>query len=415
MRPIASDPNIWVVRDNVSKRKNEALDDTLNDNYIDPSYPYIQEWLLELVTLARNDAALRLHPQPTWIEALKEFAVENGIGFPIPKDLFIGVLDLMKTQSSFFRKLVEREIATTNPGIHGEFLFTSLSVLSEVPDSYTSELALNEWTNFTSSINEMLPDNLPPINAQSDVFMDTLRTTAIVDSTLSSYFFANGLYVVIMLFFTGNLLLTLMVMSSLLLILLAFAGLTFFAFQIEFGPVESLGVSIFVGLSANYLLHIAHSYHTSNIKERDVKIQRAVFITGSPILWSALSTIGGSMFLFACRTWLLTELGILICTIIGLSLICSVGFLLALLASIGPLPISSDGDNLHTCDLMIVFKMCCLHKHVRQVESESTIAPVEIAETDIETAMADFEIAQTDAKIPLDDDDSLSGDTSASF
>jgi len=444
MRPIASDPNIWVVRDNVNKRKNEALDDTLNDNYIDPSYPYIQEWLLEVVTLARNDAALRLHPQPTWIEAVKEFAVENGIGFPVPKDLFIGVLDLMKTQSSFFRKLVERKIATTNPGIHGKFLFTSLSVLSEVPDSYTSELALNDWTNFTSSVNEMLPENLPPINvqvshytadnlyvlvlsnlalmicllflpSQSDVFMDTLRTTAIVESTLSSYFFANGLYVVIMLFFTGNLLLTLMVMSSLLLILLALAGLTFFAFQIEFGPVESLGVSIFVGLSANYLLHIAHSYHKSNIKERDVKIQRAVFITGSPILWSALSTIGGSMFLFACRTWLLTELGILICTIIGLSLICSVGFLLALLAFIGPLPISPDGDNLHTWDLMIVFKMCCLHKHVRQAECESEIAHVEIAKTDIETAITDFEIAETDVKRPLDEEESISGDTRGSF
>jgi len=387
----------------------------LNDNYIDPSYPYIQEWLLEVVTLARNDAALRLHPQPTWIEAVKEFAVENGIGFPVPKDLFIGVLDLMKTQSSFFRKLVERKIATTNPGIHGEFLFTSLSVLSEVPDSYTSELALNDWTNFTSSVNEMLPENLPPINVQSDVFMDTLRTTAIVESTLSSYFFANGLYVVIMLFFTGNLLLTLMVMSSLLLILLALAGLTFFAFQIEFGPVESLGVSIFVGLSANYLLHIAHSYHKSNIKERDVKIQRAVFITGSPILWSALSTIGGSMFLFACRTWLLTELGILICTIIGLSLICSVGFLLALLAFIGPLPISPDGVNLHTWDLMIVFKMCCLHKHVRQAECESEIAHVEIAKTDIETAITDFEIAETDVKRPLDEEESISGDTRGSF
>ena len=128
----------------------------------------------------------------------------------------------------------------------------------------------------------------------------------------------------------------------------------------RFGPVESLGVSIFVGLSANYLLHIAHSYHNSNIKERNVKIQRAVFVTGSPILWSAISSIGGSMFLFACRTWLLTELGILICTIIALSLIFSVGFMLALLASFGPLPIVSDDDikhrNLHSCDLMSIFK-----------------------------------------------------------
>jgi len=167
----------------------------------------------------------------------------------------------------------------------------------------------------------------------------------------------------------GNLLLTLMVMASLILILLCFGGLILFVFKIEFGPVESLGVSIFVGLTANYLLHIAHSYHNSNIKERNVKIQRAVFITGSPILWSAISTIGGSMFLFACRTWLLTELGILICTIIALSLIFSVGFLLALLAYAGPLPILTDDNehqHLHSCDLVVIIKSCFLRKHTQR-------------------------------------------------
>ena len=76
------------------------------------------------------------------------------------------------------------------------------------------------------------------------------------------------------------------------------------------------------------------------------------------------------MFLFACRTWLLTELGILICTIITLSLIFSVGFMLALLAFIGPLPILSDDDdkhrNLHSWDLMIIIKTCCLCKYTQR-------------------------------------------------
>lgn len=152
------------------------------------------------------------------------------------------------------------------------------------------------------------------------------------------------------------------------------------SFLARFGPVESLGVSIFVGLSANYLLHIAHSYHKSNIKERHVKIQHAVFLTGSPILWSALSTIGGSSFLFACRTWLLTELGILIVSIIALSLVFSMGFLLALLAFIGPLPIASEDaepQSLHSCDLLAIFKMCSFRKYEQTIESDPAIASVE--------------------------------------
>merc|ERR1712157_367763 len=165
----------------------------------------------------------------------------------------------------------------------------------------------------------------------------------------------------------GNVLLTLMVTSSLILVFMCLAGLTFAVFRIDFGPVESLGVSIFVGLSANYLLHAAHSYHRSFIADRKVKIQRAIFVVGSPIIWSALSTICGSAFLFACRTWLLTELGILITTIIALSLTFSLGFLLALLAWVGPLPLSRPSDDtprLHTWDLMAIFYTCsnCLRE-----------------------------------------------------
>ena len=235
MRPIHLDPNILLITDKANKRKNAALDGISNSNSIDPSDPYIQEWLLELVTLARNDVSLRLHPQPTWIESLKEFSVKNGIGFPIPKSLFIGVVELLKARSAAFSNLVNREIATRNPGIAGEFLFTSLSVLSEVSLTAedTSKVALRQWANFTHSINELLPKNLPPINSQSKEFRDSFRMTAIVDSTVSSYFFANGLILVLILFFMGNLLLTLMVMTTLILILLCFGGLVLFAFQIE--------------------------------------------------------------------------------------------------------------------------------------------------------------------------------------
>ena len=154
---------------------------------------------------------------------------------------------------------------------------------------------------------------------------------------------------------------------------------------LSFGPVESLGVSIFVGLSSNYLLHIAHAYHSSSIKERSVKIQRAVFIVGSPILWSAISTIGGSAFLFACRTWLLTELGILICTVIALSLLFSMGFLLALLSVFGPVPIASSPNNgvhdsnLHTCDLLSIFKLPCCRGYIWKDEGNSSVE-VQVAE-----------------------------------
>ena len=175
---------------------------------------------------------------------------------------------------------------------------------------------------------------------------------------------------------------------------------------LSFGPVESLGVSIFVGLSSNYLLHIAHAYHTSKIKERSMKIQRAVFVVGSPILWSAISTIGGSAFLFACRTWLLTELGILICTVIALSLLFSMGFLLALLSVLGPVPIASSPDNgvhdsnIHTCDLLSIFQLSfCRNCSIRKFEyDERNSVEVQLADED------DDILAQPDSLSHVSDD-----------
>lgn len=175
---------------------------------------------------------------------------------------------------------------------------------------------------------------------------------------------------------------------------------------LSFGPVESLGVSIFVGLSSNYLLHIAHAYHSSKIKERSMKIQRAVFIVGSPILWSAISTIGGSAFLFACRTWLLTELGILICTVIALSFIFSMGFLLAFLSVLGPVPIASSPDNgvhdsnLHTCDLLSIFQLpFCRNCSTRKGEyDERNSVEAQLADED------DDILAQPDSLSHVSDD-----------
>lgn len=350
---------LWKIKEYSKARTNQAR----SSSNIHPAD--LQNELIDIVNLARN--AFGIHPQLTWIEALHDFAVETGLGFPVKKDIFIGVVENLKARSSFFRKLVEREIATSNPGISGDdHYYTSVSLLSEVQlasKADASELALKEWTNFTNFINsDMVPE--AALSVQSDAFLDSLRTTAIVDSTASSYFFANGLFLVVILLFTGNLLLTLMVMISLILVLICVAGVIFAIYDINFGPVESLGVSIFVGLSSNYLLHIAHAYHTSNIKERSVKIQRAVFLVGSPILWSALSTIGGSAFLFACRTWLLTELGLLICR-----------FLLAFLSITGPLPLANI--NLHTCDLLSIFYyLPCLRKYVWKGNVEDEKEPM---------------------------------------
>ena len=103
---------------------------------------------------------------------------------------------------------------------------------------------------------------------------------------------------------------------------------------------------------------MVHAYHQSRSDNRENKIKEAIFAVGSPIVASALSTMGASAFLFGCRTWVFIELGLLICSITGMALLFTMTFLFAWLASAGPLPIDKYGQgHSHQCDLRVLCRI----------------------------------------------------------
>jgi hypothetical protein len=331
-------------------------------NDIDPSEPLVQEWLLEVINLARQENGLNVQPDRlTWIEILRDFAIEQGVGFPIPKNLFVDFLQLLKSRNCDFADLISKDIGTRSPSLTGEFLFTSITVYADVLETETSlsMTVYKQWSRFAKSVDQLSPPNVPPVVAYSKVFENAYRSEETIESTVTTWVVANGLCLAIILIFTQNVLLSLMVMVTITLVFLCLVGLLFAIFALPFGPVEALGVSIFIGLSANYSLHVAHAYHCSQSALRENKVKQAVYVTGSPILASALSTIGGGAFLFCCRTYAFVELGILICSITAMALLFSMAFLLAWLAMIGPLPYANDADDdqhLHQWDLKV---LCC--------------------------------------------------------
>ena len=346
VEPATNPSKLWLIQND----ENDDTDDEssiLNgiDRSFDPSDPEVQMWLYNTIQLARNDTNLHVQDgSPTWIEIVREFAIEADVGFPVPKDMFVGYLQLLRSQDRDFALSITDELGTTAPGLAGEFLYASITLRVDVLPSETSvsEMKLEQWTRFTDSVNANKSPNMTPVVAQANVFLTAHRTEATVDSTLSTWLISNLLCLGIILIFTQNVMLSFMVMVTIFFIFLCLGGLLFGVFAVPFGPVEALGVSIFIGLSANYSLHVVHAYHRSQSHQRSEKVIEAIFVTGSPITASALSTIGGCVFLFACRTWAFKELGILICCVTAMALLYSMSFLLAWLAMIGPLPYDLD-------------------------------------------------------------------------
>jgi predicted RND superfamily exporter protein len=246
----------------------------------------------------------------------------------------------LNQNNNVFSELINKDLGTYAPGLAGDYIFAGVTLLAEVKGSIksTGSETYIAWSDFVEELNTKTPKSILPVVAQCKTFLNVHRSEKTISSTGSSWVISNLLCLLIILGFTRSLRLSAMVMVVIILMFLCLAGLLFAIVALPFGPVEALGVSIFIGLSANYSLHMVHAYAHSAGKTREDKVLGAMFTTGSPIIASALSTIAGCMFLFGCRTYVFLELGLLICCITTLALVFSMSFLPAWLAMIGPLP-----------------------------------------------------------------------------
>jgi len=327
-------------------------------DYIDIADPEVQSWLL--ITVQKIRANSRLHVNRgilTWIELLQLNSANTGLPFPIPKDVFPFTIKELFEQSLYSR--MGNQIGTIGDISFGNFTYVSVDFYVQVPyTSVNSDDAMNDaygiWNEFLSDINKNAPVGVGKVTLHSDAFYQVYHKKEIVSTTINSWMVSYGISFVIILVFTQNLSLSFWVMVALICMIICLIGLMFSVYSIPFGPIEALGVSVFVGLSSSYVLHAAHAYHDTIATTRQEKIRDAVFAIGSPLSASAISTIGACAFLLGCRIFLFVKLGLLICNNNFIAILYSLIFFIALLAMVGPRLIEGM-NSIHEWD----FKAMC--------------------------------------------------------
>ena len=65
----------------------------------------------------------------------------------------------------------------------------------------------------------------------------------------------------------------------------------------ELGIIESICITILVGLSVDYVLHIANSYNESEEKTRYEKVSMAILEIGVSVFSAAITTLGSATLL----------------------------------------------------------------------------------------------------------------------
>merc|ERR1711916_308172 len=102
------------------------------------------------------------------------------------------------------------------------------------------------------------------------------------------------------------------------------------------GIIESVCITVVVGLSVDYVVHFANSYTESYAKDRESRVTDALTVMGISVFSAALTTIGSAIILLFTTILFFAKFGAFIVLSIFFSFLVSFFFLFAMLAAFGP-------------------------------------------------------------------------------
>ena len=104
----------------------------------------------------------------------------------------------------------------------------------------------------------------------------------------------------------------------------------------KLGVLESLNLTLVVGLAVDYVVHLAEGYVTCPETSRQNRVKHTLSHVGISVLSGAFSTLGAAVFMFAAKILFFFQFGIFIFCTIGFSLLFAFFLFMALLVLFGP-------------------------------------------------------------------------------
>ena len=104
----------------------------------------------------------------------------------------------------------------------------------------------------------------------------------------------------------------------------------------KLGVLESLNLTLVVGLAIDYVVHLAEGYMHLKGENRLTKVHHTLTHVGISVLSGACSTLGASVFMLGAKIVFFFQFGIFMFCTIGLSILFSLLFFTTVLALIGP-------------------------------------------------------------------------------
>jgi len=353
------DPNLQVFK----LEKNEAMK---YDTFTKFQGDLAQNFLLSICEDTVNTTEFKLlvrKDQHCWIRAFKDYVTSQGFFFPVPSSMFGSLV------YSFFsvkdNEKYKQDIGTSDKHYAGAVEWISLTFRANIDRTAPATSLLpvyGEWIKFLDHVNSKAIVEVGEARMISKAFTRMDTEIGILSSTITSYLASNLICLGCVLIFTGDLLISAYTMITIVLIVATLIGFLFAIMQYTFGAIEAVGITIFVGMSVDYALHMAHGYHSIHAKTRFGKVQGALTHLGVSILGGAITTAGASIFLFFCHLYFFIQLGTMMFMNTTLALLFSMIFMPALLVIAGPLTHMFDIHHLLKVLRKFVYKKTCKKK-----------------------------------------------------
>ena len=104
----------------------------------------------------------------------------------------------------------------------------------------------------------------------------------------------------------------------------------------KLGALESLNLTLVVGLAVDYVVHLAEGYMELKDQDRLTKVRHTLGHVGISVLSGACTTLGASIFMLAAKIVFFFQFGIFIFCTIGFSILFSLFLFTTILALAGP-------------------------------------------------------------------------------
>jgi len=325
--------------------------DLVADASFDPSATDAQQWLLDfcsataaspLTLMGTSSGALSgscvLHDMDGWLRerasdpmAAQDLRCGNATQLPVPQaDFHTCASDYLSDRGYNRRSLRMYNGKVAVIGFH----FRSDGIRW---DSAYEELrdAVKDWDDWVDGQTASAPAGVSsgfPTCADFH-WWDTNRS--MLEGAYLSILTALVVVAIVVFLATLNLITTLYATVAVAGVLVLVIG-TVTGLGWELGFLEGICFAILIGLSCDFVLHMAHAYTSSDEPTREAKSKEAITFMGPPVFAAAITTGATGMVMFGCTILFFLRFGTILVLTMVYAILTSLFFFLALTNAVGP-------------------------------------------------------------------------------